>query len=53
MITAGIGLQHAGIDGEPFALDQAGCHADGDETLEDVAKDVALPEPMEAVLGER
>ena len=52
VVTAGIRLHHTGIDGKALTLNQAGCHARGDDTFEDVAKEIALPEPMEPVLRE-
>src|SRR5262249_19083059 len=44
MITAGIGLHHAGVDREPFALDKTRVHARPNHTLEYLAEDVALAE---------
>jgi hypothetical protein len=44
-VAAGIGLHHAGIDGEPLALDQAGIHARTHHSLEYLAEDVAVTEP--------
>jgi hypothetical protein len=45
VIAAGVRLHHAGVNGKPFARDQSGDHAGCDDTLEEVAKNVALPEP--------
>ena len=53
MIAAGIGLDHAGINREAFAFDQAGCHAGRNDTLEYMTQDIALPEAMQPVLRER
>ena len=50
VIAAGIGLHHAGVDSEPLALDQAGRHAGYNDTLEYVAENIALPEPVQPVL---
>ena len=52
VIAASIGLHHTGIDGEAFALDQAGRHAGDNDAFKDVTKHIALPEPMEPVLRE-
>ena len=39
----------AGIDRKSLALDQTGCHADGNNALKDMAKDVALLANMRRV----
>ena len=41
MVTTGIGLHNAGVDGEPFALD-AGRHARRNNALKEVPKDATL-----------
>src|SRR5262249_58819843 len=44
MITAGIGLHHAGVDSEPFALDKTRVHTRPNLALEYLPEDVALAE---------
>ena len=53
MIAARVRLHHARVHRKPFALDQTGRHAGCDDTFKEVAKNVALPEPVEPVLRER
>jgi hypothetical protein len=53
MVTAGIGLHHAGIDGKAFTLDQSGRHAGRNDTLEYVPKHIARSKPVQPVLRER
>ena len=43
--TAGVGLDHAGIDREAFAADQARGHARRNHLFEDLAQDIAVAEP--------
>jgi hypothetical protein len=47
VVAAGIGLHHAGIDSKSLTLDQPSGHAGRDDALKDMAKDVALSEPMD------
>jgi hypothetical protein len=42
MISTGIGFHDARVDGEPFALDQAGRHARGNKALKELPKDITL-----------
>src|SRR5512143_2059073 len=53
MIAAGIGLDHTGINGEAFTLDQASIHAGSHHSLEQLPEDIAAPEPTVAIDRER
>src|SRR6185369_14704419 len=53
MIAASIGLDHAGINGEAFTLDQASIHAGPHHSLEQLPEDVAAAEPTVAIDRER
>src|SRR5579863_665773 len=53
MIAAGVGLHHARIHREAFALDEARDHAGCNYALENMAQDLALTEAAEPVHRER
>jgi hypothetical protein len=53
VLAVGVGLDHAGIDREALATNQALGNAAGDGLLEQLAQQIALPEAAVAVLGER
>ena len=50
--AAGVGLDHARVDGEAFAADEPFLHAATKHRLEQVAKGVALPEATVSILRE-
>jgi hypothetical protein len=50
--TVRIGLDHASVDGEALAADQALAHAASQHRLEDVAECIALAESAVSVLRE-
>ncbi len=53
LVTAGVGLDDRGVDGEPLAADQTGRHAAADDLFEHAAQDIAVAEPAVAVDRER
>src|SRR5262247_1612638 len=53
VIAARIRLHDARVHRKSLALDQAGRHTGRNDALEYVAKDIALPEPVQPVLRER
>ena len=53
MVAAGIGLQHACVNSEALAFDQAKHHRGANDLLEDMTQDVTLAEATEAIDGER
>ena len=52
VVPTSIGFHDAGVDSEDFAFDQAGRHASRNNALEQVAKNITLPEPVQPVLRE-
>src|SRR5262245_1812064 len=53
MIAAGVGLHHARIHREAFALHEARDHASCNHALENMAQDLALTEAAQPLRGER
>ena len=53
VIAAGIRLQHTGIDGKAFALDEAVVHCRAHDALEDMAQYVAPPKAAKPVHRKR
>jgi hypothetical protein len=49
-VATGVGLQHAGIDGEAFPLDQSHRHCRPHHALEDVPQQIALAVATQSVL---
>ncbi len=49
VIAAGVGLEHAGIDGEAFALHEPHGHCRLHDALEDVTQDVAVAEAPQPI----
>ena len=53
VIAARVRLHDARVHGKPFPLGEAHNHRSHDDTLENMAQDVALTEPVQPILRER